>query len=80
MQEKLDRVPKGDILVIMGDFNANVCCTGRKETAIGGCGLDERHEAEERLTEFSDTNEHLLQETEKKIILGPPQMGSIRIR
>src|ERR1700733_1041925 len=57
LQGKLDNVPKGDTMVIMGDFNAKVGRSNEKEPATGGFGLGERNEAGERLVEFCGANE-----------------------
>ena len=57
LQGKMERVPKGDTLVIMGDFNAKVGITDKKETAIGRYGLGECNEAGRRLIDFCEENE-----------------------
>ena len=74
-------------MVIMGDFNAKVGCTGGKETAKEVLDWANEMRLGERFIEFCDTNELRIRNTCFKkprndyiYILGPPQMGSIRIR
>jgi hypothetical protein len=57
LQGTIDETPKGDILVIMGDFNAKVGedKNGREEVA-GKYGLGVRNEAGERMVEFCYSN------------------------
>jgi len=58
LQGTIDTTPRGDILVIMGDFNAKV---GEDrsgwEEVVGKYGLGVRNEAGERMLEFCDSNE-----------------------
>ena len=49
LQGKMDIVPKGDTLVIMGDLNAKVGRTDKKDTAIGRHGLGEHNKAGDSL-------------------------------
>jgi len=51
LQQTVDNVPRGDTLIIMGDFNAKV---GQLEATVstGKFGLGERNDAGERLLEF----------------------------
>ena len=57
LQSIIDRTPKGDVVVVIGDFNAKVGKhTGGKGDTIGGHGLGEQNEAGERLVEFCDGN------------------------
>ena len=55
VQEAVDVVPKGDILYILGDWNAKV---GDEATAAvtGGFGLGKRNDRGEYLVEFCNTN------------------------
>ena len=49
LQSILDRTPKGDVVVIIGDFNAKVGKhIGGEGDTIGGHGLGEQNEAGER--------------------------------
>src|SRR5678815_4842436 len=57
LQGKIDNVPKGDVLLIMGDFNAKVGRSDKIEALHGRYGLGERNEARERLIDFCETNE-----------------------
>ena len=57
LQGKRDKVPKGNSLLIMGDFHVKVRKTKEREQSIRGFGLGERNEAGERLIEFCETNE-----------------------
>ena len=58
LQSTIDKTPKGDILMIMGDFNAKVGedNKGRNEV-LGRYGLGKQNEAGERLVEFCASNE-----------------------
>src|SRR3984885_9220133 len=57
LQNVIDRTPTGDILVIIGDFNAKVGQKkGGNRNTMGDYGLGEQNEAGERLTEFCDGN------------------------
>jgi exonuclease III len=57
LQSIIDRTPKGDVVVIIGDFNAKVGKhIGGEGDTIGGHGLGEQNEAGERLIEFCDGN------------------------
>ena len=53
----MDRTPKGDIFVIIGDFNAKVGQRiGGNKGTMGDHGLGKQNEAGERLIEFCDGN------------------------
>jgi len=53
----IDKTPKGDVVMVIGDFNAKVGKhTGGEGDTIGGHGLGEQNEAGERLVEFCDGN------------------------
>src|ERR1700733_11359088 len=53
LQSVIDRTPKGDILVIIGDFNAKGGTEkGGNRGTMGDYGLGEQNEAGERLIEF----------------------------
>ena len=58
LQGTIDTTPRGDILVIMGDFNAKVGEDRNGwEEVVGKYGLGVRNEAGERMLEFCDSNE-----------------------
>ena len=56
LQQLIDKTPAGDILMVMGDFNAKV---GKEVTdgITGKHGLGSRNEAGENLVEFSGAND-----------------------
>src|SRR3984885_9352479 len=57
LQSIMDRTPKRDILVIIGDFNAKVGQRiGGNKGTMGDHGLGKQNEAGERLIEFCDGN------------------------
>ena len=56
LQETIDSIPKGDIMILMGDFNAKIGERG-KTRSVGGHGLGNRNDAGDRLTEFCDGND-----------------------
>ena len=65
MSQAVKQVPKGDMLLVMGDFNAKV---GRREpsamsSAIGLYGLGETNEAGEQLEDFCLEHELALANT-----------------
>ena len=57
LQDTIDNTAKGDILVIIGDFNAKVGQhKGGDGDSMGGHGLGKQNEAGERLVEFCEGN------------------------
>ncbi|PIK36297.1 endonuclease/exonuclease/phosphatase family protein [Apostichopus japonicus] len=62
LQDLVDSVPRGDALVIMGDWNAKV-----REEAVAGIsgrhGLGERNEAGERMLDFCEANRLVISNT-----------------
>ena len=64
LQEALDNIPKSDVVVMMGDFNANVGQSDTTETsAIGPHGLGERNERGDRPVDFARANEIVIANT-----------------
>jgi hypothetical protein len=62
LQRVIDKLPKGDIAVVMGDFNAKVG-EGAVEGVTGKHGLGERNEAGDRLLEFCAANDLIVSNT-----------------
>ena len=62
LQDLIDTVPRGDVLIIMGDWNANI---GDKavEGVSGTHGLGDRNEAGERMIEFCEENQLIVTNT-----------------
>jgi len=62
LQETLDTLPKGDILVVIGDFNSKV-----GEGAVKGIVYEawfiERNEAGDKLVEFCAANDLMISNT-----------------
>jgi len=56
LQDTVDSIPRGDIMVIMGDFNAKVG-SSNESRAMGGHGLGVRNVAGDRLLEFCEGND-----------------------
>lgn len=56
LQDVIDKSPKGDIMIVMGDFNAKVG-KGRKGQIVGDHGLGEENEAGENLIDFCTGND-----------------------
>ena len=67
LQDALDDIPKGDTLVMLGDFNARVGmfdpADGLWHGTIGGYGLAERNRAGEELLQFCELNQLALLNT-----------------
>lgn len=61
LQDTLDKVPRNDVLVLLGDFNARVGVLKPDEEewrgVLGRNGLDERNEAGEDLMQFCALNQ-----------------------
>lgn len=55
LQEVFDKVPKNDIIIVMGDFNAKVG-RGAMIRTVGAFGLGERNEAGDKLVDFASSN------------------------
>jgi len=62
LQETIDYVPKGDVPMIMGDWNAKVGDKGVKNIA-GLHGLGDKNDAGEKLLEFCAGNELIVSNT-----------------
>ena len=70
LQDTLDKVPRNDVLVLLGDFNARVGVLKSDEEewqgVVGRNGLDERNEAGEDLEVLCskpvDSDEHVVSE------------------
>jgi Endonuclease/Exonuclease/phosphatase family len=62
LQETLDTMPKGDIVLVMGDFNAKVG-EGTDGGIVGRHGLGERNVAGDKLVEFCAENELMISNT-----------------
>ena len=62
LQDLTDTVPRGDVLIIMGDWNAQI---GDKavEGISGTHGLGDRNEAGERMIEFCEENQLIVTNT-----------------
>ncbi|GFR74419.1 craniofacial development protein 2 [Elysia marginata] len=62
LQELIDGVPRGDVLVVMGDFISKV---GQEESAgiAGKHGFGTRNEAGERMLEFCEANQLVIKNT-----------------
>jgi len=58
----LNEIPKKDVLVIMGDWNAKIG-QGEEPGTVGRHGLGNRNEAGERLLEFCEENALVLANT-----------------
>src|SRR6218665_2560057 len=57
LQSTIDRTPKGDVIMVIGDFNAKVGHhQGGDGDTIGRHGLGKQNEAGERLVEFCKGN------------------------
>ena len=58
VQHVLDEIPRGDVLYVIGDWNAKV---GQDETngTTGSFGLGERNERGDQLVEFCSRNDGL---------------------
>jgi len=86
LQSTIDRTPKGDVIMVIGDFNAKVGHhQGGDGDTIGGHGLGKQNEAGERLVEFCEGNNLGIMNTwfeqpKKDYIPGHHQAGSIGIR
>ena len=64
LQEALDKIPKSDVVVMMGDFNAKVGQSDSPESsAVGPHGLGERNERGDRLVDFGTVNEMVIDNT-----------------
>ncbi len=77
LQDTLDRVPKDDVLVLLGDFNARVGMLKPNEEEWRGVlvkhGLDERNEAGEQLMQVCVLNQLTVMNTwfeKKRVQLG----------
>ena len=55
LQQTVDKVPRGDVLIIMGDMNAKIG-EGHATMSTGRHGLGERNEAGVRMMEFCESN------------------------
>ena len=57
LQGIIDKTPKGDVVMVIGDFNAKVGkYNGGGGNTIGGHGLGEQNDAGERLVDFCEGN------------------------
>ena len=64
LQEALEKIPKSDVVVMMGDFNSNVGQSDSPESAaIVPRGLGERNELGDRLVDFATANEMVIANT-----------------
>ena len=83
LQDILERIPKKDVLFIIGDWNAKV---GSQETpgVTGKFGLGVQNEAGQRLIEFCQENTlvitHTLFQKHKRRLYIHHQMANSRIR
>ena len=74
LQDTLDKVPRNDVLVLLGDFNARVGVLKSDEEewqgVVGRNGLDERNEAGEDLMQFCALNQLTVMNTwfQKKLV------------
>ena len=57
IQGVFDSVPKRDIIILLGDWNAKIGKSSVKTANIGTFGLGERNERGDRLEEFCITND-----------------------
>ena len=61
LQDTIDEIPSGDVLIMLGDFNARVGVlkAGEEEWqgVVGKHGLDERNEAGEEFLQFCALNQ-----------------------
>ena len=63
LERVIKKIPKGDITMMMGDFNAKVGRQYITGPAVGPYGLGEANDAGERFREFSEEQELLLVNT-----------------
>ena len=56
VQEVMDNIPKKDVTILMGNWNAKLGRSASKTSNIGTFGLGCRHERGDRLEEFCVTN------------------------
>ena len=56
LQTVTDKVPRREVCIIMGDFNAKVGEGKNKEFGVGPYGLGERNERGDMLAAFSQAN------------------------
>ena len=67
LQDTLEKVPKRDLLLVMGDFNARVgfshSHSGLWSDVLGCCGIDEVNQAGEDLLAFCEMNQLLVMNT-----------------
>jgi len=63
LQSVIDKIPKREICIIMGDFNAKVGEGAESENGIDPFGLGERNERGEMLVSFCQANQLLVTNT-----------------
>ena len=81
LQEALDKIPKSDVVVMMGDFNSKVGQSDSPESAAIGPG--ERNERGDRLGDFATANEMVIANTlfkqhSRRVYTWTPPDGSTR--
>jgi len=62
LQEVMDQTPRGDIMIITGDFNAIVGAKG-SGSALGKFRLGKRNEEGDKLAEFAEGNHLVIMNT-----------------
>src|SRR5437867_3684120 len=65
LQDVMDKAHKGDVLLIMGDFNAKVG-EGAEGRTVGKFGLEIRNESGDKLIDLSKTNNMVITNTQFK--------------
>lgn len=61
LEATINRIPKGDIKILMGDYNAKIGCMNTdRERIMGRHGLGERNENGELFTEFCGNNDLII--------------------
>ena len=64
LESTLDQVKSNEVLVVMGDLNANV---GQEQNGniVGPCGIGEKNERGEKLIKKIDNNKHMVYTTKQ---------------